>query len=255
MKTLKNNLLIALLLISPLFVQAQVEKNIQAYWVHEDKVKPSMIKEYEQVAKDLVASCKEHDVQEASWLTVSQNDNTYLYVSPIDKFADLDKNAFAALGEKMGNDALSKLFSRFNPCYDAHGDYIIYLHKNLSYMPNGIDQNPEGKYYRKFYYNYVTPENDKKFAENLKKIKELFTEKNSKMEYRIYKSGFGIMGTYYMVAIAAASGMEFEKISSENWEAIKDDFGPLLDQMNKYTLSVEDKSGWMRSDLGYTPKN
>ena len=254
MKTFKNTLLTALLLLSTLFVQAQNESGPQAYWVHEDKVKPSMIKEYEQVAKDLVASCTEHNVQETSWLTVAQNDNTYLYVTPIDKMADFDKNPFAALGEKMGNEAMAKLFSRFNPCYDAHGDYVIYLHKDLSYMPGGINPNPEGKYYRKFYYNYVTPENDKSFAENLKKIKELFTKKNSKMEYRIYKSGFGIMGTYYMVAIAAANGMEFEKNSSENWEAIKDDFGPLLDQMNKYTLRGEDKSGWIRSDLGYAPK-
>jgi len=254
MKTLKNNLLIALLLFSTIFVQAQDEKKVQAYWVHEDRVKPSMIKEYEQVAKDLVASCTEHNVQETSWLTVAQNDNTYLYVSPIENFAEFDKNPFAALGEKMGNEVLGKLFSRFNPCYDAHGDYVIYLHKDLSYMPGGVNPNPEGKYYRKFYYNYVTPENDKNFAENLKKIKDLFTKKNSKMEYRIYKSGFGIMGTYYMVAIAAESGMEFEKNSSENWEAIKDDFGPLLDLMNKYTLSAEEKTGWIRSDLGYAPK-
>ena len=115
MKTLKITLLfLSTLMLCPVIGQAQEQKESgpQAYWVHEDKVKPSMIKVYEQVAKDLVASCTEHNVQDTSWLTVAQNDNTYLYVSPIDNFAEFDKNPFAALGEKMGKEALAKLFSR-----------------------------------------------------------------------------------------------------------------------------------------------
>jgi hypothetical protein len=255
MKTLKITLLIVCtLLLSPQMSFSQDSNKSQAYWIHEDKVKPSMISEYEQVAKDLVASCAEHNVQGTQWLTVAQNDNTYLYITPIEKFADFDKNPFAALSEKMGNEAVGKLFSRFNPCYDAHGDYVIYLNKELSYMPDGITQTPDGKNYRKFYYNYVTPENDKNFSDNLKKIKELFTNKNSKMEYRIYKSGFGVMGTYYMVAIAAENGQNFEKESDENWENISEEFKPLLEQMNKYTLKSYEKSGWMRPDLAYSPK-
>ena len=54
MKTLKKTVLVALLLFSTLFVQAQDEKKVQAYWIHEDRVKPSMVEEYEQVTRQWI---------------------------------------------------------------------------------------------------------------------------------------------------------------------------------------------------------
>ena len=37
----------------------------------------------------------------------------------------------------------------------------------------------------------------------MKGVKDLFATKNSKEYYRIYRSGFGVTDSYYMVAIAA----------------------------------------------------
>jgi len=254
MKTLKNTLLITVLLLSTLLAQAQDDKSYQAYWIHEDRVKPAMVDEYEQVAKDLVAACTKHNILDTEWLTVAQDDNTYLYVTPIEKFADLDANAFSTLSEKMGKNKMGELFDRFNPCYDEHGDYIVYLNKNLSYMPNGISQTIEGKNYRTFYYNYVTPENNKNFVATIKKIKEVFTKKNSKLDYRVYKTGFGVMGTYYMIVIAGVNAEEIAKAGSQNWELMEDEFKPLLTEMSKYTWKNNEKNGWMRGDLSYAPK-
>ena len=254
MKTLKNTLLITVLLLSTFLAQAQKDKSYQAYWIHEDRVKPAMIDEYEQVAKDLVAACTKHNILNTKWLTVALDDNTYLYVTPMEKFADLDANAFSTLSEKMGKDKMSALFERFNPCYDEHGDYVVYLNKNLSYMPNGMSQTIEGKNYRTFYYNYVTPENNKNFVATIKRIKEVFTKKNSKLDYRVYKTGFGVMGTYYMIVIAGVNAEEIAKAGSQNWELMKDEFKPLLTEMSKYTWKNDEKNGWMREDLSYTPK-
>jgi len=253
-KILKTNLLTAILLFSSFFIQAQEEKSYQAYTIHEDRVKPAMVQEYEPIAKNLVAACTEHNIQDATWLTVAQDDNTYLYVTPIEKFADLDVNTFSTLAEKMGKDKMSALFERFNPCYDEHGDYMVYLNKELSYMPGGISQTTEGKPYRTFYYNYVTPSNNKNFIAAIKKIKEVFTKKNSKLDYRVYKTGFGVMGTYYMVVFSGVNAEEIAKAGNENWELMKDEFKPLLTEMSKYTWKNDEKTGWMRGDLSYVPK-
>jgi hypothetical protein len=253
-KILKKFLLIALILLSPVFAQSQDSKSNQAYWIHEDRVKPSMVEEYEQVAKDLVAACSENNIQDNSWLTVKQDDNTYLYITPIESLADLDVNGFATLEEKMGKDKLAALFNRFNPCYNEHGDYVVYLNKILSYMPDGITQTVEGKSYRTFYYNYVTPSNNEYFFTALKKIKNVFTKNKSKLDYRVYKTGFGVMGTYYMVVISGVDAEKMAKAGNENRELIKDDFEPLLAEMSKYTWKNDEKTGWMREDLSYTPK-
>lgn len=253
MKNLKLSLLTLAMTLLPLISFSQDSKDYQAYWIHEDRVKPGMTDEYEQIAKDLVAACKEHNVQETQWLTMSLNDNSYLYITPMQNFAEMDIDVFATLSEKMGTDNMSALFERFNTTYDEHGDYVVYLNKGLSYMPGGISQTIEGQNYRTLYYNYVTPEHNKGFVASLKKLKAAFEKHNSKMHYRVYKTGFGVMGTYYMIAVAGESNLESAKRGDENWELMKDDFEPLLKEMSKYTWKTDEKRGWMREDLGYIP--
>ena len=186
MKQLRIFIPLMLMLIAPYLGLAQEEKSYQAFWVHEDIVKPGMRDTYEKVTKDLVAACKEHNVQETQWITLRTNDNTYMYVTPINSMADLDKNGFETLSEKMGEDKMNALFERYDETYNKHGDYVIYLNKKLSYMPGGVSQTVEGENYRIMYYNYVTPENDKGFAETMKKIKAAFEKNNSIMHYRVY---------------------------------------------------------------------
>jgi hypothetical protein len=252
MKTLKNYALLLVFLSSAWLANAQEEKNYQAYWVHEDRVKPSMTDTYEQISKDLVAACKEHKVQETKWLTMRTNDNSYIYVSPINSMADLDKNGFESLSEKMGEDKVSALFNRFNETYDEHGDYIIWLNKELSYMPDGISQTVEGENYRTFYYHYVTPEANKAYIEELKKVKSAFEKHNSKVHYRVYKSGFGVMGDYYMIAVSGENEAKSAQRGDENWEMMKDDFEPLMKEINKHIYKFEQKRGWMRPGLAYS---
>ncbi len=253
MKQTKIFIAAIMLIVAPFFGVAQENTGNQAFWVHEDRVKPGMSETYEKITKDLVAACKEHNIQDNQWITLRMNDNSYLYVTPIKSMADLDKNGFATLSEKMGAEKMGALFSRFDETYDKHGDYVIYLHKELSYQPGGISQTVDGQNYRIMYYNYVTPENDKGFAESMKKIKEAFEKHNSKIHFRVYKSGFGVMGTFYMVAVASESEAKGAQLGDENWEMMKDDFGPLLGELNKHCSKMEEKRGWMRPDLAYSP--
>ncbi len=253
MKLLKLSLLTITMLLTPLVISSQEDDGYQAYWIHEDRVKPNMTDEYEQISKDLVAACKEHNIQETMWLTMALNDNSYLYVTPVDNMASLDEDGFKSLSEKMGADKMKALFDRFNPTYDEHGDYIVYLNKNLSYMPGGVSQTIEGQNYRTLYYNYVTPENDKSYADVLKKMKAAFEKNNSKLHYRVYKTGFGVMGNYYMIAVAGESNLSSAKVIDENWSLMKEDFDPLLKEMSKYTWKMDEKRGMMREDLGYIP--
>lgn len=252
--TIKRVLLPVILIVIPLLVSAQEDKSYQAYLVHEDRVKPGMVDQYEQVAKDLVAACKEHNIQDLNWMTVSQDDHTYLYLTPMEKFAEMDANSFSGLAEKMGEEKMSALFDRFNPCYDEHGDYVIYLDKDLSYQPSGNNTNPEGKHYRKFLYDYVTPSSQKSYVESLKKIKELFVKKNSKMIYRVYSTGFGIMGKYYLIVIEGVNPVKFETMAAENWEGMGDDFMPLVKKIRSSVLRSDEKTGWVRGDLSYSQK-
>lgn len=249
MKTIKSIFLLALMICLAIsFTHAQ-----KLFQVHVDFVRPSKLADYEKTAKDFAEACKKHNPQ-TSWITVSTSDNRYMYVSPMENFAELDKNVFADMASSMG-DSFADMFRQFNTCYDKHGDYVLMLDEGLTYMPDGITQTPEGENYRKFYFLYYTPENQRKLTEAMRAVKETFASKGSKEYYRVYRSGFGVIDSYYMVAVSAKDEMDSAARGKANDELLGDSareiFGNLMGALSKF----EEVSGWMRPDLFYSPSN
>ena len=255
MKVFKH-LSFAVILLFAAFSNSRAQTdNRQTYHIHEDKVLPSMVREYETVAKELTDNVKKYNIPGIKWILTQTNDLRYLYVSPISKMAELDDDTFwDSLRGKMGAEKFTDLFNRMNKCYDVHTDYIITLDKDLSYMPGGIDLTPAGQDYRRFFYVYSTPENMTKLTEALKNVKTLFQQKGSKMEYRIYRSGFGTSESFYMVAIAAKDGADFEAMDTANNKLLGADGEKIFGDMMKYVTRFEEVTARMRPELAYSPK-
>lgn len=251
MKTLKKiTFFLTMLLMTSHFASAQN----QTFWIHADQVKPSKQAEYEQVSKDFVEACKKHDLKDSDWTTAHVDDGTYLSITPIANMADLDKNTLAPLREKMGEDNFRAIFKRFNECYDKHGDYVVTLNSELSYMPDGLTLNTPGQDYRKWHFLYVTPANSQALRAKIKEIQELFVKKGSKEHYRMYHSGFGTMGEYFLAVISAKDEQSYAKASEENDVLLGDEGKKLFAEMFALLDRYEVKTGNMRPDLGYTAK-
>ena len=244
--------MIALFLFS---TYAQNNDRFQAYHVHEDRVKPSMVGEYEKTAKALADAMRENDVQGYGWLTTSTDDFRYLSVTPIENMAQLDGNPFKGLSDKIGNEATSALFAPFNNCYDQHGDYVIFMDKELTYMPDGITQTPEGENFRKFYYVYVSPGSNRAMSDAFKKVKQMFADKGSKSYYRVYRSGFGTMDAFFMVAIAAKNPVDMEQRAADNDKLLGPDAQAVFANLMSHAIKFEEITGMIRPKLGYTPKS
>lgn len=256
MKTkLKDLLIIVLLTFLPFSLLAQESKTTQSFWVHEDVVKPGMIAEYEATCKELVSNMKKHSIEEVAFIVTNTADNRYLYVSPIENMADLDKPVFATLSEKMGKEAMGALFNRMDKCYDVEHNYIITLDMNLSYQPGGINQTPEGEDYRKFHYLYVTPANRARVKEKMMAVKDMFASKGSKVHYRVYRSGFGTRGEFYMVAVAAKDEVDYAQKAMANDQLIGEDGSKVMWDLFADLLRYEEYTGRMRPDMAYSPMN
>ncbi len=245
-------MLIAFISISGIY--AQDSSKYQVYYIHEDPVNTSMVAPYEKTATDLVANCKKVKLQDG-WLALTMEDYRYIYVSPIKDMADLDKNTFEPLEKSMGKDAYTKMFDDFNKCYDSHRDYIVVLNKELSYMPGGVNINPQGTPFRQFTYYYVTPQNFAKAHEIAKSFHDLYVKKGSKLQYRLYRSGFGEKENYYLVVVGAKSAEEYAKMSSENNALLGDEGKELYGKLLQITSGIKNVSGTAREDLSYTPGN
>ncbi|MDE3740794.1 hypothetical protein [Maribacter polysaccharolyticus] len=253
MRTLKLTILsIAMLTLIPYTSFAQENEN-QLFYVHEDRVKPSMIEKYEQISKEFKEACIEHNLQGLSWQVAATATGRYMIISPMENMAELDKNVMAPLAEKMGDEAFNKMFMRFNECYDKHGDYTVYLNKELTYMPEGISTITEGQNYRKWHFLHVTPENIQNLKTKLKELKALFERKGSKEYYRIYHNGFGTMGDYYIAVLSAIDEEDYAKKSKANQVLLGEEGKKLFDEVFQYVYKYEVESGGMHPDLSYTP--
>lgn len=249
MKTIKSVIFLALMLcLSINFSEAQ-----KLFQVHVDFVRPSKMADYEKTAKEFNEACKKHNPQ-TSWLAIRTSDNRYMYVSSMESFADLDKNQFADMATAMG-DSFGDLFRKFNACYDKHGDYVLVLDEGLTYMPDGITQTPEGENYRKFFFLYYTPENEGKLRDAMKAVKETFASKGSKEYYRVYRSGFGVIDSYYMVAISSKDELDSATRGKANDELLGESAGEIFGNLMSTLSKFEDVSAWMRPDLYYSPSN
>lgn len=229
------------------------DDNIKWYTVHEDIVKPSKIMEYEKIAKELKDNLVKHDIAEAKYLAASTEDFRFMYVSAIDGMADLDNNVFKTLADKMGKENLKDLFSRMNACYDKHGSYTMGLNEELSFMPDGMSQTQKGKPYRVFAWYHTTPSNWKALSDAGKAMKDLHASKGSKLHYRVYQSGYGTVGAYFMVAISAESEADFAKMNKENLELLGTEGQKLMGKVWANTAKYETTRGMMRMDLSYLP--
>ena len=249
MKQLKTTLMLAFILCFTFnFSLAQNKR----YVVHQDNVKPSMVGEYEKITKEFVEACKTHNAQ-TNWITATIDDFRYMYVTPIENMADLDKNPYTDMAKAMGDD-FGDIFKRFNKCYDSHSDYVITMVDELTYMPEGITQTQEGENYRRYIYLYHTPENQANLIEGMKGIKALFESKGSKLYYRVYHSGFGTSESYYEVAISYKDEIDAATKSKANDELLGDDRYEAFANLMKYVSRFEEYSGAMRPDLAYSQK-
>lgn len=256
MKTLKQSLILcAMIFLIPLGSIAQDMAKNQSFWVHEDVVKPGMIAEYEAVCKELIGHLKTHNIQEANFIVSNTADNRYLYVGPIDNMADLDNSIFTSLAEKMGKENMNALFNRMDKCYDVEQDYIITLDNDLSYQPGGINQTPEGQNFRKFHYLYLSPGNRALVKEKMKAVKDMFASKGSKVYYRVYRSGFGTRGEFYMVAVAAKDEVDYAQKAMANDVLLGEDGKKTMWDLFNNLLRYEEFRGQMRPDMAYVTSN
>ena len=222
----------------------------QQYWIYADYVKPSMQMEYIQTSKDLVAACKKNNVQTFSYTCVRSDDGIYNFIVPIANMGDIDKDNFGPLAEKMGKENMQVLWDRFDKCVDRNRSYVLTHKKELSYIPTGAI--PDTENYRKHHYFYISQSNIKAVTEKIKAITALYIKKNSKVNYRVYRNGFGTTEDYFLVSIAAKNEEEYAKRAEENRILLGDEGKVLSDDLYKNILRYDVKTAMTQNDLGYT---
>ncbi len=226
----------------------------QLFWVHEDQVRPGMVQEYEELSKELVAEAKKGNLQNMSWSVAAMDNGRHLSITPVKDMADIQTKSFEPLMASMGEDRFNQMMNKFNTMYDKHGNYLIVLDSELSYMPNGLDPVTPGQDYRKWHNMAVSAENVGKLREKLAELKDIYSKKGAKEYYRIYRSSFGNMGDYFVAVVSAKDAEDYARMSSETNQLLGEEgeqkFGEVMDLVTTYEVMT----GKMKPELAYSPQ-
>lgn len=250
MKIFKTRFLILMTMLFAFNLANAQDEQPTMFAVHTDNVNFDMMPKYEQLAKQLKESCEKYNIQGVNWTAISVEDGRYVYVTPIKNMAELDENPMGSLGEKMGEEAMDKMFDEMNDCYDSHSDAIVHLKPELSYIPEGYSA--EGKNHREYHFLYYSPTNAKEMKEGMAKVKEMFKTKGVKNGYEVYHSGFGSEESYYMVSISGHDDLDIAQGGKENDELLGDDKDATLYNVIKLTTKYDQVEGDVRPDLSYS---
>lgn len=229
------------------------EQNPQKLLIHVDHVIPAKAAQYEEANNGFVAALKEHGLKNADTWTHTQSNGDYMHVSRIEKMADLDSPPFKEVQEKMGKEAWSAMYSKFDGTYMDHESYIVNAQPKYSY---NMDQfGAEGVNYRVWDFYSFEDKHWKEVMDLSKRWKELYESKKIESGYGTYTSGFGYPGPVIVVMGWAKSPAEYYAQIEKNQAILGDEGKKLWAETTKYMHKHERLDGWLRPDLSYITTN
>ncbi len=235
-------------------VLSQENQMGQLFAIHEDVVIPAKVHKYEKAAKGLASALEEHQIKTMFYNTANTSDFTYIYVTPVNRLADIDvmDAAFGELMEKMGEKAFEKTMDQFTDCYDSHRNYMIRLRSDLSYNPE-YGYNPEdGMNYRKWEFFHAYPGKEGQMRTVLEKWKALYTKHSIQGGYRIYQGEMGTDMPLIVVVESAKDAVDFATKRQQVIDKLGQEGEDLWNETIALTRKLEFKTGMMRPDLSYT---
>lgn len=249
--------LIALALLTSLSAFAADAPKPQLYAVHDETANPSMIPQYESVTKGLLKAFNEKNVTSPSFYvtTFMTSDMHYVYVTPIDNFAQLDQvnKDWMDAANIVGADRWAELMKRGNASMVSYDEEVWTQRLDLSYQP----ENPrismaDHRYYRWQFY-YLKPGTEQQAEQIAKDYVALFKEKKIADSYTIFTAVNGHDLPILLVTIPAKSAADFAAAEEKNNAILGDGLKALQARVMAIMRKFEQREAWLRPDLSRFP--
>lgn len=242
MKTKITSLL--LLLVS---VGSSVAQNAPSMFaVYEVQVKPSMDAPYREAVKKLKSTCQQNKMT-FSWYAGALDDNSYIYLTPIKNFADLDRNMFADLEAKIGKEVHASLWQAIDKGVEHQTSSVTLFLPGSSYLSPGPDDN-----FRSVLYWIPEPGKDAEAEKLIAEWVKLHTSKNAPIGVQTYKNIFGGEGGYVFVSWGKNPADHAAKTQKTN-ELFGEEGAKLWAKTLLLTRKYYTRTGWLVNDLSYSP--
>jgi hypothetical protein len=249
-------LLIAVLI--PTALTAQDTAQAPSFFVmHQEMAKPSMLKQYEEVNKEFIATVQKHHAHSPafSFTTVAGDDHVYTYITPIRGFTDIESiyNGFAALAKAEGEARWGDLMRRGGDAMEYVRESILMEDPSLSYTPEKPRFKPEEQAYLHVKLFYLKPGYETEADDAARQIANLFRQKKVELGYRLFKVVLGPEMPLLIVVIGAKDPVDYATTDKAHLEVLGAEGQALFQRVFAITRRFEQHGGWVRPDLSLAP--
>jgi hypothetical protein len=229
----------------------------ELYSLHEEVVQPSMMARYEAATKDLIAALAAKNVVASSFnfRTAMTTDFHYIYLTPINSFADLDTmmHAWMTVGDTIGRDKWSDIEKRNEAAMTSYNDIVVMRRPDLSYSPANPRVPMDQARWTRLQFYYLMPGHEGDAEAVARDYAALFKAKNISDSYSIY---FGVMGEdlpLLVAALPAKSAADFAANDDRINATLGADVLALQARAMAITRRFETRDLILRPDLSYPP--
>ena len=232
------------------------EMKDQLFMIHEEVVKVDMWDKYESTSKEWIEMMTGAGL-DLPYIQASQRDDGhYYYIIPISNYAEIDKmqGIFNSAAEKIGKDKWSKFMVENNSTIQCSKDFVATRSAKYSYMPsNPRTKQEDVKFIHWMFFTYKM-EYRKEIMDILSEWKKLYEEKNIKSGYNIWLIKLGLDNNMIALTEGYKDGADFYTSQKEDNALMEKEANALWAKMSSFIISIENKYGNPRPDLGYIKK-
>lgn len=249
-------LFLTLFLMGSTLTFAQEEMEDQLYWVREEIVKIEDWDKYEESSKKWVEYMSGAGLDVPYVRASQRNDGHYYYLIPLENYAMIDKfpQIFGSAIEKIGKDKWTKFMEENESSIAYHKDFIVRWSAGHSYIPEKPRFKPEESSFVHWIFFTYKLEDRKKVLNILEEWKELYKENNIPDGYSVWLVELGEQNNMIAISEASRDGESFYKAMNENGEKLKEKEQKLWKKLSSSILTMEQKYGSQRPDLGFENK-
>ena len=238
--------------ITPIIAQDE-SNDSPLFLIHQDKVFPHKVEQYEKALKDFKDLLKKSNVDEMSFTVAQMEYFTFSAVIPVENYEGLANHFAMSEGmiKKVGKENFQNALAQFDGCYNSHENYLLRMRKDLSHKPAyGLDPE-EGLNFRHFDFLHVIPGKGTEMIEVFKEWKAIYEKHNIEWGYRVYQGDLGVDGPMFMMVKPFENRSDWASKSDEIGKILGKDQSMIQDKATELMIKFEHNNGRMRPDLAY----
>lgn len=242
-----------ILITSPTFAQ---DVKDQLYMVREEVAKVDMWDKYESTSKDWVEMMTKAELDFPYVRASQRDDGHYYYLIPISNYSHIDKfqAIFGSAVEKAGKEKWAKFLVENESSIVTHRDYVVRWSAEYSYVPKEPRLKIEDTKFIHWMYFHFKLEHRNELLAILKEWKKLYEDKNIKNGYSIWMVELGLDNNMMVLTENFKDGADYYAAQKEDNALMEAEASALWTKMSPFIVSIENKYGSPRPDLGYVKK-